>query len=464
MSGKKRDRLDKGAIVQRDRETFAIVPHLPGGLCSPEILHKIADAAKKYNAATIKATGAQRIAIVGIKEEDLDNIWQDLGMKPAAAVGMCVRSVKFCPGTAFCRLGQQDAVGIGMKLDELYHAYELPSKFKIGVSGCTNSCSESWVKDIGLIGTKKGWKVVAGGNAASRPMIAQVVADGLTDDEALDLVKRIIERFKKYTKPMRLGKLILEVGIDALKRELGVKTKIAVSEKIDISKINEKSFFNINYGLYIVGSVKDGKSNGQIANTVFQVSDDPPTIAVSINKKNLTYENIKDSGVFSISILSEETPMPFIANFGFKSGRDTNKLEGIEYKSGITGAPIIIDNVLSFVEAKVVGEISAGFHTIFMGQIQSADVIKQGKPMSYAYYHKVKKGTEPPGAPTHRKEDLNKKTTTGDIYRCEVCGYIYDPAEGDPDGGIEPGTDFKDIPDNWECPVCGVKKSNFVKV
>ncbi len=463
MSGKKKDRLDKGAIVQKDRETFAIVPHLPGGLCSPEILHKIADSAEKYNAAAIKATGAQRLAIVGIKEEDLDNIWQDLGMKPAAAVGMCVRSIKFCPGTTFCRLGQQDAVGIGMKLDELYHGCELPSKFKIGVSGCTNCCAESWVKDIGLIGTKKGWKVVAGGNAASRPMIAQVLAEGLTDDEALDLIKRTIERFKKYTKPMRLGKLILEVGIDALKRELGVETGTALSEKIDTSKINEKSFSNINYGVYIAGSVKNGKSNGQIANTVFQVSDDPPTIAVSINKNNLTHEYIKESGVFSISILSEETPMPFIANFGFKSGRDINKFENIEYKSGITGAPIILDNALSFVEAKVVSEISVGFYTIFVGQIQSADVIRQGSPMTYAYYHNVKKGTEPPSAPTHRKEDLNKKTK-GDIYRCEVCGYIYDPAEGDPDGGIEPGTDFKDIPDNWECPVCGVKKSNFVKV
>jgi len=463
MSGKKKDRLDKGAIVQKDRETFAIVPHLPGGICSPEVLRKIADAAEKYTAAAIKATGAQRLAIVGIKEEDLDNIWQDLGMKPAAAVGMCVRSVKFCPGTTFCRLGQQDAVGIGIKLDELYHGCELPSKFKIGVSGCTNCCSESWLKDIGLIGTKKGWKVVAGGNAASRPMIAQVLAEGLTDDEALDLIKRTIERFKKYTKPMRLGKLILEVGIDVLKRELGIETGTAISDKIDTSKINEKAFFNINYGVYVVGSVKDGKSNGQIANTVFQVSDDPPTIAVSINKNNLTHEYIKDSGVFSVSILSEETPMPFIANFGFKSGRDINKFGEIEYKTGITGAPIIMDNVLSFVEAKVVSEISAGFHTIFMGQIQSADVIRQGNPMSYAYYHNVKKGTEPPNAPTHRKEDLTKKTK-GDLYRCEVCGYIYDPAEGDPDGGIKPGTDFKDIPDNWECPVCGVKKSNFVKI
>ena len=463
MKEKKKDRLDKGALVQRDYETFAIVPHLPGGICTPDVLRKIADTAEKYNAAAIKATGAQRLAIVGLKEEDLDNVWQDLGIKPAAAVGMCVRSVKFCPGTTFCRFGQQDAVGIGMKLDELYHGYELPSKFKIGVSGCSNCCAESWVKDIGLIGTKKGWKVVVGGNAASRPMIAQVLAEGLTDDEALDIIKRTIERFKRYTKPLRLGKLILEVGIDALKREIGIETETAVSKKIDTSKINANSFFNINYGLYIVGSVKDGKPNAQIANTVFQVSDEPPTIAVSINKNNLSYEYIKKTGVFSVSILSEETPMPFIANFGFKSGRDVNKLGEIEYKQGTTGAPIIMDNVLSFVEAKVVSEISVGFHTIFIGQVQSADVIRQGTPMTYTYYHKVKKGTEPPTAPTHRKAEFNKETK-GNLYRCEECGYIYDPAEGDPDGGIEPGTEFKDIPDDWQCPVCGVKKSNFVKL
>ncbi len=218
----KKDRLDKGAVVQRDGETFAIVPHIPGGICTPELLKKIADVVEKYKLAAIKITGAQRLALVGVKEEDLDKIWQDLGMKPAAAVGLCVRSVKFCPGTTFCRLAQQDAVGIGMKLDELYYAYPLPSKFKIGVSGCPNCCAESWVKDLGLIGMKKGWKVVVGGSAASKPTIAQELIDGLNDNEVLEVVDKIIKRYKEYNKKKRIGELIKEIGIDTFKKELGL--------------------------------------------------------------------------------------------------------------------------------------------------------------------------------------------------------------------------------------------------
>ncbi len=459
----KTDRLDKGAVLQRDRETYAIVPHIAGGICTPEILRKIADVAEKYGAKAIKATGAQRLAIVGLKEEDLDNVWKELGMEPAAAVGMCVRSVKFCPGTTFCRLAQQDAVGMGLKLDEMYHGYSLPAKFKIGVSGCPNCCADSWVRDIGLIGTKKGWKVVVGGNSGSKPRIAQLLAEGLSDDEAIELVKKVIDRFKEHKKPQRIGKLINDIGIDRFKKEIGLSVAEQIAEKIDTSKINEKALHNIGYGLYIVGSVKDGKINAQIANTVFQVTAEPPTVAVSINKNNLTHEYIKESGVFSISILSQETPLPFIANFGFNSGRDKNKFESVEYKTGKTGAPIILENTIAFIEARVIEEMSVGTHTIFVGQVESADVLRAGTPMTYAYYHQVKKGTEPKTAPTFRKEEP-KAATKGDLYQCQVCGYIYDPAEGDPDGGIEPGTPFEAIPDDWVCPVCGASKKDFKKI
>ena len=103
-----KDLLDKGAVIQRDMETYAIAPHLTGGLITPKQLRDIADVAEKYNAAAVKVTGAQRIAIVGIKEEDIDKAWSDLGMKPGAAIGLCVRSVKICPGTTFCKRGLQD--------------------------------------------------------------------------------------------------------------------------------------------------------------------------------------------------------------------------------------------------------------------------------------------------------------------------------------------------------------------
>src|SRR4030042_2388698 len=107
--------------------------------------------------------------------------------------------------------------------------------------------------------------------------------------------------------------------------------------------MNTKALYEISYGVYVVCSVNGDKMNGQIANTVIQVASEPPTLAVSINKDNLTHEYIKKSGVFTASILCQETPLSFIGNFGFKSGRDINKFEGVNYKIGTTGAPIVID-------------------------------------------------------------------------------------------------------------------------
>jgi ferric-chelate reductase [NAD(P)H] len=100
--------------------------------------------------------------------------------------------------------------------------------------------------------------------------------------------------------------------------------------------------------MYIIGAHKNGKLNGQIANTVFQVSGEPPTVAVSIHKQNLTHEFIAASRAFSVSILSEQAPMKFIGQFGFKSGRDTNKFQGVNYRIGETGAPIVLDHALSY--------------------------------------------------------------------------------------------------------------------
>ncbi len=208
----------KGAVLQRDKETYAIVPHMPLGIVTPEQLRKIADVAEKYKVTAVKITSATRFAIVGIKEEDLDNAWADLGMEPGAAVGLCVRSVKACPGSALCRLGQQDALGLGGELDKRYHGLELPSKCKIGVSGCLNQCAESGVKDIGFIGKKNGWTLMAGGNAASRPRLAEFIAENLSDEEALQTADKLIKFYKENGKKgERVGKFMDRVGIDAFK-------------------------------------------------------------------------------------------------------------------------------------------------------------------------------------------------------------------------------------------------------
>ncbi|EFK12370.1 nitrite/sulfite reductase ferredoxin domain protein [delta proteobacterium NaphS2] len=220
--GNKKSILEKGALIQRDRETYAIVPDIKGGLCTPEILRKIADISEKYELAAVKLTSAARIALVGIKEEDIDPIWEELGMKSANPVGLCVRSVKLCPGTTFCTMGQQDAVSMGIKLDETYCGMQLPSKFKMGVSGCPNCCAESYIKDLGLIGTKKGWRLVVGGNAASRPSLAQQVADELTDDEAMAAIDKIMTWYKNFPKKQRLNRVLDDMGIDQFKEEVGL--------------------------------------------------------------------------------------------------------------------------------------------------------------------------------------------------------------------------------------------------
>ena len=221
----KTDLLEKGAILQRDKETYAIAPHLTAGIVTPDILRNIADVAEKYKAAAIKVTGAQRIAIVGLKEEDLDNVWEDLNMNPGAAIGLCVRSVKICPGTTFCKRGLRDSVTVGAKIDELYHGKKLPNKFKIGVSGCPNSCADSAFKDIGLIGGGKGWMFYVGGKGGSKPRIADRIALSVPGERVLDLVEKVIQVYdENANNKERLGDYIDRVGLESFKEQIDLNS------------------------------------------------------------------------------------------------------------------------------------------------------------------------------------------------------------------------------------------------
>ncbi len=220
---------------------------------------------------------------------------------------------------------------------------------------------------------------------------------------------------------------------------------------------------NITYGMYIVASFKDAAINAQIVNALIQVSSHPAKIAVSINKKNLTYEFITNSRYFTVSTLDEATPLNFIGKFGFKSGRAEDKLEGVEYKKLVSGCPVMLDNSICYFEARVLDEFDCGTHALFIGEETESEVIKVGRPMSYDYYHNVKRGTTPQSAPTFIKEEIpiegNKNMQK---YRCSVCNYIYDSAVGDPDNGVAPGISFEQLPDKWVCPVCGAEKKDFV--
>ncbi len=218
----------------------------------------------------------------------------------------------------------------------------------------------------------------------------------------------------------------------------------------------------LGYGLYVVSSRMDGRYNGQVANALMQVCAEPAAVAVCLNKKNLTHEYVRSSRVFTASVLSEETPLPFIARFGFRSGRDVNKFEGLDVMTGSTGAPILKDFCTAYLEAEVEREADAWTHTVFIGRVVRTGILAEGVPMSYAFYHDVKRGVIPRTAPNYVKH--HKEESEVSKYECTMCDYIYDPAVGDPDSGVVPGTAFADLPDDWVCPVCGAAKSVFEKV
>lgn len=228
--------------------------------------------------------------------------------------------------------------------------------------------------------------------------------------------------------------------------------------------MNMRAVQKMCYGVYIISSKKDDKINGQIANTAFQITSEPATIAISINKLNLTHEYIEASKVFTVSILSKEAPMTLIGQFGFKSGRDIDKFKDIQYKKGVTGAPIVLEQTVGFMECEVLSSTDVGTHTIFIGKIIDCDILSDTEPMTYAYYHQVKGGKSPKTAPTYITEEPKVgKIASLEKYKCKICGYIYDPVKGDPDGGIKPGTLFEELPDTWTCPICNAPKSEFEK-
>lgn len=211
---------EKGVVLQRDRCTYAITPHLPCGLVQPDMLRRIAAVAEKYG-ATLKCTSAQRIAIIGIKEQDIDAVWAELGgERPAHMAGRTVRSVRACPGRQFCKRALQDSLAVGLELDRLYHGRPLPGKMKIGVSGCANQCSETGIRDIGLVGGRRGWTIVVGGAGGMSPRLArELTEEEVGTERAMQVVDRLIAFYEAHAhQDERLGDLITRIGMPALRQ------------------------------------------------------------------------------------------------------------------------------------------------------------------------------------------------------------------------------------------------------
>ena len=234
-------------------------------------------------------------------------------------------------------------------------------------------------------------------------------------------------------------------------------------------KVNIEAFYKVTYGLYIVSSKVNEKLSGYISNTVFQVTAEPVQFAVCCSKNNFTSEVIKQSKAFSISVLEQDTAAELIGLFGYKSGKDVNKFKGINYITGETGVPIVLDNTIAWFECEVVQTYDVGSHVLFIGKLVNNDLVDIYRaPLTYAYYREVKKGVAPKNAPTYiDKSQINMNISEGKNvkkYKCNVCGYIYDPESGDEKGGIPEGTAFEELPKDWICPVCDAQKSDFTEI
>jgi rubredoxin/flavin reductase (DIM6/NTAB) family NADH-FMN oxidoreductase RutF len=236
--------------------------------------------------------------------------------------------------------------------------------------------------------------------------------------------------------------------------------------------MNTEAFYKISYGLYLVCSKDGANLNGHVSNTVFQVTAEPPQFVVASHKDNLTTDYIQKSKLFSVSVLQQDVDLEFIGPWGFKTGKNIDKFKNVSYKNGRTGVPVVLEKAIAYIECEVVNQIDTGTHILFIGRVVDAVMLdKDSKELTYKYYRDVIKGLSPKNSPTYLSENAEghayippEQSKNAKKYQCKVCGYIYDPEEGDPHSGIAPGTAFEDIPDDWTCPICGVSKKDFVEI
>lgn len=213
-------------------------------------------------------------------------------------------------------------------------------------------------------------------------------------------------------------------------------------------------FRKMSYGVYIVSTMDGERPTGCIANSIMQITSSPATVAVSVNHDNYTNGCIEKTGKFAFSIMAEDSDTGLIGNFGFRSGRDTDKFEHVDYEM-VQGLPVV-KYTCGYVVCKVINKMETATHTVFLGEVIDAGSYEgMGDPMTYAYYHNVVKGKSPKNAPTYLPEDGDakvaeelKKDEKKVKYICQVCGFVY---EGDV------------LPEGYQCPVCGVGADKFVR-
>lgn len=210
-------------------------------------------------------------------------------------------------------------------------------------------------------------------------------------------------------------------------------------------------FRDMSYGVYVVSTMDEERPTGCIANSIMQITSNPPTVAVSINHDNYTNSCIDKNGHFTFSILAEDSDTGLIGGFGFRSGKDVDKFDGVNYEM-VQGVPVV-KSTCGYVVCKVIDRMETETHTVFLGEVLDGKVYDPvSQAMTYSYYHNVVKGKSPKNAPTYlpeTEEELPEVSESKVKYVCQVCGYIY---EGD------------SLPGGFRCPVCNVGEDRFTRV
>jgi flavin reductase (DIM6/NTAB) family NADH-FMN oxidoreductase RutF/rubredoxin len=237
------------------------------------------------------------------------------------------------------------------------------------------------------------------------------------------------------------------------------------------------AFHKMSYGLYIVASEFDGKKAGYIGNTVFQVTSEPPKLAISCHKNNFTTGIIRKRKSFSVSVLKKELPVSLIGEFGFMSSAVTDKFTQPRFQYTSDKIPVVTEHSVAWFVCDVVEEVDCGSHFLFIAQVVDSGFLSDEEPLTYDFYREKYKMLAPKNAPTyldkekisqqieHEKidvEDNSVPLSSGSkTFICSICGFTYDPEEGDPTIGIPPGTSFSDLPEDYRCPICNAGKEYF---
>ncbi len=251
--------------------------------------------------------------------------------------------------------------------------------------------------------------------------------------------------------------------------------------------INRNAFRSLNYGLYIVGAQADDLKAGCVVNTFQQVTSTPPCVSVALNKGNVTTDVILKSGRYTVSVLSREASMDLIGVFGFRASSEVDKYDGVAYEFDASGVPYVTEQSVAWFSVKVIQTVDVGTHYMFIGEVEQAEVLSDEAPMSYAYYHEVKRGKTPAKASSYvPKEEVSVQAAANEAavgerasvevdsdeavageraatdvaseaeasptkyaWQCEICGHI---------------EYLDELPEGYECPLCGQGVEVFERI